>query len=404
MSSAVAVIVLTGCGRLHFEYQGRAEASVSDGDMGGDGAQDGATPSDGGDASGPGDAGNVVDANLVDASQVDASSDTGVVLGSANIAFVTQALFAGDLGGLSGADQKCQQEADAAGLPGSYVALLSNGTLNALDRLQEQPGWVRTDGRVFVSSVQSLRDRRIFYPLMLDALGNRRSGSAHTGTDIYGQTSASRCQDWTVADGDSSMRGMVDAGNERWLGGNTTPCSNLAALYCFSIDRGPAPAPDIPSGGRIMFVAPWADVVSIDQSCQQAANNAGLNGTFTAAVATTAESAAERVGLTGFPWKRPDGAVVFNSLADLQSGLILAPPIVQANGAFGVSIFAMTGGPSFFEPASTGAQTCEDWTSRTAPDTYKYGTPYIASPRWFSWGFASLLCDSVNRNHFCLSQ
>jgi hypothetical protein len=52
-------------------------------------------------------------------------------------AFITQEAFTGDLGGLEGADEKCQVAAFTAGIPApeSFHAVLSTGTLSANDRL-----------------------------------------------------------------------------------------------------------------------------------------------------------------------------------------------------------------------------------------------------------------------------
>ena len=43
-------------------------------------------------------------------------------------AFVTSQLYNGNMGGLAGADARCQGLADAVGLPGTYRAWLSSAT------------------------------------------------------------------------------------------------------------------------------------------------------------------------------------------------------------------------------------------------------------------------------------
>lgn len=64
-----------------------------------------------------------------------------------NRAFVTSQSFHGDLGGLSGADQLCQNEAAQAGLSGSFKALLASSDTRAASRFSvgSRP-WVRPDG------------------------------------------------------------------------------------------------------------------------------------------------------------------------------------------------------------------------------------------------------------------
>jgi hypothetical protein len=49
--------------------------------------------------------------------------------------FITRNLYNGNLGGLSGADQICQREADALGLEGKFQALLGDENISAKERL-----------------------------------------------------------------------------------------------------------------------------------------------------------------------------------------------------------------------------------------------------------------------------
>jgi hypothetical protein len=49
--------------------------------------------------------------------------------------FITSQVMAGDFGGLAGADDRCQSLAQAAKLPGTFKAWLSDSTTNAADRL-----------------------------------------------------------------------------------------------------------------------------------------------------------------------------------------------------------------------------------------------------------------------------
>lgn len=50
--------------------------------------------------------------------------------------FITRNSWSGDLGGLAGADQKCQSEAQEKGLEGSWKALLGDDSNRAVDRLE----------------------------------------------------------------------------------------------------------------------------------------------------------------------------------------------------------------------------------------------------------------------------
>lgn len=97
-----------------------------------------------------------------------------------NIAFVTSTTYNGDLGGLAGADQKCQALAEAAGLPANvYKAWLSTSNENAKDRLGSARGWVRKDGKPFADTVADIVSGKIFHPLRIDENG------ADTGAYAY---------------------------------------------------------------------------------------------------------------------------------------------------------------------------------------------------------------------------
>jgi Protein of unknown function (DUF1554) len=63
--------------------------------------------------------------------------ETCAVPGGSCTVFVTSQGFNGNLGGLAGADTKCQALADTAGLGGTYKAWLSDSTTDARNRLTQ---------------------------------------------------------------------------------------------------------------------------------------------------------------------------------------------------------------------------------------------------------------------------
>src|SRR5262249_22553799 len=71
-----------------------------------------------------------------------------------NLMFVSSTEFNGNLGGLDAADQMCNDLARSPGLSGHFIALLSSGATNAIDRLvlagstppTSARGFVRMDG------------------------------------------------------------------------------------------------------------------------------------------------------------------------------------------------------------------------------------------------------------------
>ena len=119
-----------------------------------------------------------------------------------NIAFVTSVKYAGSLGGLAGADQKCQALATAAGLPqNTYKAWLSSSE-NAIDRLGSARGWVRVDGKPFADAKADIVSDKILHPLRVYENGNYDNdpggSSVWTGTSSDGTVwSDGTCSNWT---------------------------------------------------------------------------------------------------------------------------------------------------------------------------------------------------------------
>jgi hypothetical protein len=123
-----------------------------------------------------------------------------------NIVFVTSVAYDGNLGGLAGADQKCQALAEAAGLPANtYRAWLSTASVNAIARLGAARGWVRVDGKPFADTKADILAGRLFHPIRVDESGNddnTPSGSSvwtGTGSDGAVDRSGDICNGWTAS-------------------------------------------------------------------------------------------------------------------------------------------------------------------------------------------------------------
>jgi len=162
-------------------------------------------------------------------------------------AFVTSQLFSSDLGGLSGADAKCQSLADAAGLGGSYVAWLSDTTTSASQRLSHLAGpyVLVDDATVIADDWAELTSGNIQHAIDVTELGTAPPAGTNeclvdwnmavvwTCTSNAGETECeSACGDWTGQPGTCSL-GWV-ASSEFWSAGcNGDLCTGTAALYCF---------------------------------------------------------------------------------------------------------------------------------------------------------------------------
>jgi hypothetical protein len=171
----------------------------------------------------------------------------------------------GKLGGLTGADKRCQDLATAASIGDhTFHAYLSTATVNAKDRIGNGP-WVNAKGITVAADVATLHsaatkgDHTVFIdekgmaihgqwdggPVEHDVL----TGSMPDGTVQAGKT----CQDWTsdaqadtawVGHSDGMGPGMATTGTySSWNsshenGGcnDTAPKGGAGRLYCFAID------------------------------------------------------------------------------------------------------------------------------------------------------------------------
>jgi hypothetical protein len=189
------------------------------------------------------DATTPLDASGTDA---DADADAGPGLGCQGAAacvrvmFATSTAFTGNLGGISGADAKCQALADVstiARIKGrTFLAWVSTPALPVTIRMTHgTQTYIRSDGVPIASSFSDLTDNSLQNPISLDENGGNRSGAgAWTATNSGGAGySGSSCQDWTSAlFGGKGDTGNVGGNGSGWSAGGSDDCSTTHALYC----------------------------------------------------------------------------------------------------------------------------------------------------------------------------
>ena len=166
----------------------------------------------------------------------------------AKLVFVSSELYNGDMGGLAGADARCQGLADAAGLPGTYRAWLSSTTESPSTRfIQSEGPYVLVNGTLIANSWTDLTDGALANPINLTERGTAPPASfslcsgettgVWSGTRPNGSIiSTNRCQDWTAATvsvgghwGNSTR--STNAQWSDWCYGGS--CDWLASIYCF---------------------------------------------------------------------------------------------------------------------------------------------------------------------------
>lgn len=172
--------------------------------------------------------------------------------------FATAASYSGNLGGLSGADQKCQAAADSAGLDGTYKAWLSiyvessSGDViqndPALDRITGYGPWYSTCRDAQKHVVKLFANRAALQGIPLEVIDCNEHGLppeptensfVWTGTETggapkYGDAWSVNCSGWTSShSGDSGLAGSNYARPDEWTQFSTENCSHTARLYCF---------------------------------------------------------------------------------------------------------------------------------------------------------------------------
>jgi len=186
--------------------------------------------------------------------------------------FVTSEDGTGNIGGLAGADARCQRLAAAAGAGDrtwhAYLSTQGAGAVNARDRIGAGP-WHNAKGEIIAANVADLhgdneRDRNNIYKgSALDekgmpVMGRGDATNKHdilTGSDSLGRAMPAgedkTCRNWTYDGDDATAHAQVghhdrNGGNtSSWNSGHQTPGCNAASLarvggagklYCFAIN------------------------------------------------------------------------------------------------------------------------------------------------------------------------
>jgi hypothetical protein len=313
-----------------------------------------------------------------------------------NIIFVSEGTLVSSDTNLAEADALCEQEALSAGLPGTYVALLSTTTVAARDRVGTARGWVRPDGLPVTNDLFDADSTFLYFPPTLTARGEAATrdlaslavmtGSTATGAVEY------NCNDYTESGGRlrSGFHGEVDG---RFIKGMLLGihCGLDYPVYCAGIDHQNEVSPPVPEVGRRAFVstptlAP-AGLAGADAHCQSNAADAGLAGTFTALLGTTESTPASRLNMDGLPWVTTTGLRIIDDSPDIATRSLRTAVAYDAWGQpLATSIF--TGST---RAGRIGDATCADWSSTESTDEVRTGRNSAAQQ--FFWGYYPGPCD-----------
>lgn len=165
--------------------------------------------------------------------------------------FVTNAIYSGGtIGGLAGADQKCQGAATGAGLSGTYKAWLSDVTGSPSTRFTKSmvAPYVRVDGILVAMNWTDLTDGTLNAAIAKtenntvgasEAVCDNATSWVFTNTRTDGTLldAGLSCIEWTSNTGGSGW-GTLSAADSRWSvsctgGAPVNYCGKRTPLYCF---------------------------------------------------------------------------------------------------------------------------------------------------------------------------
>lgn len=153
-----------------------------------------------------------------------------------NIVFVTSETFTGNLGGVSGADDKCQAAAVSANLPGTYKAWIADSSNSPSSTFAKSTvAYKLVDGTTIADNWSDLIDAALDNSIDLDEFGNAAASKTWTGVSDVGGIAGARCNDWVdETSGTYGRFGTTSQTSGNWTdNGFSDTCDNSYPLYCF---------------------------------------------------------------------------------------------------------------------------------------------------------------------------
>jgi hypothetical protein len=155
-----------------------------------------------------------------------------------NLVFVSSMQFTGDMGGLAGADAKCQSLANTAGLPGTYKAWLSDSLTDVKTRVTQSTNkYVLIDGTMIAANYTALTSGTVSHAIDHDENGMPLATDVFTDSNPDGLATEVdplfTCNDWTLGNTVIGEVGRSDAKTKSWTADGDGLCQSPSSIYCF---------------------------------------------------------------------------------------------------------------------------------------------------------------------------
>lgn len=150
--------------------------------------------------------------------------------------FVTSTTYNGNLGGLTGADSKCQARANAANLGGSWKAWLADAANSPQTTFNKFNGpYKRIDGVIVANSWKDLTDGSLQNGINITEIGRTSyNNTLWANTSYYGGPGGPNCKSWRSAlSTDSGTGATAGVTTSDWAGYGVKQCTSNMPLYCF---------------------------------------------------------------------------------------------------------------------------------------------------------------------------
>lgn len=199
--------------------------------------------------------------------------------------FITNSTYQGNMGGLVGADAKCQASAEAAKLGGKWKAWLSDQKTSAASRLVHSDGpYVLLNGVVVANNWQDLVDKSLLSPINLSEENNKVENPwVWTGTlpdgSIRQADDHGNCSNWlsTSVGGTTGDSRRIDGG---WSDYGAIGCQSYRPIYCIEQVQIASSTPSIVQPTNFPTLTPSVSQDYPDLALQGAIRVAPASGTI----------------------------------------------------------------------------------------------------------------------------